>query len=214
MAGFWSTNNIEPKRNYRFMVQFTGLAGPGEPDVLYWAKTTGVPNYTVTSVTHDFLDNKYHFPGRVEWQDISMTLVDPISPNAVAQVNKLIEKSGYVVPAVAPPMPSAGGDVKLQTVSKIKEGSKTAGHSSTVVDGGALGDIIVSVMDSNGKKVEEWTLKNPLIMSAKYGDLDYSNDELKTVEIGLKYDWAECNTFDTSHAPLSPASTSHFAPKS
>jgi len=30
----------------------------------------------------------------------------------------------------------------------------------------------------------------------------------------LKYDWAECNTFDTSHAPLSPASTSHFTPKS
>ena len=143
-----------------------------------------------------------------------MTLVDPISPNAVAQINKLIEKSGYVVPATAPNMPSATGNVKLQTISKIKEGSKTAGHSSTTVDGGALGDIIISIMDSNGKEVEKWTLKNPLIMSAKYGDLDYSNDELKTVEIGLKYDWAECETFDTSHAPLSPASTSHFTPKS
>lgn len=213
MAGFWSTNNIEPKRNYRFMIQFTGLAGAGEPDVLYWAKTTGVPNYSVTSVTHDFLDNKYNFPGRIEWQDISMTLVDPISPNAVAQVNRLIERSGYVVPAASPGMPSNTAATRLQTISKIKEGRATAGHSSNVNDGGALGDIIISVMDSNGKEVEKWTLKNPLIMSAKYGDLDYSNDELKTVEIGLKYDWAECQTFDTSHAPLSPASSTHFGVK-
>lgn len=213
MAGFWSTNNIEPKRNYRFMVQFTGLAAPGEPDVLYWAKTVNVPNYTVTSVTHDFLDNKYNFPGRVEWQDVSLVLVDPISPNAVAQINRLIETSGYVIPASAPTMPGAASNVQLHTVSKIKEGSKKGGHSSTTNDGGALGDIVISVMDSNGKSVEEWTLKNPLIMSAKFGDLDYANDELKTVEMSLKYDWAECLTFDTSHAPLSPASTSHFGVK-
>lgn len=50
MAGFWSTNNIEPKRNYRFMIQFTGIGLSGT-DVLYWAKTTDIPNYTVTSVT-------------------------------------------------------------------------------------------------------------------------------------------------------------------
>jgi hypothetical protein len=146
MAGFWSTNNIEPKRNYRFMVQFTGLAAPGEPDVLYWAKTVNVPNYTVTSVTHEFLDNKYHFPGRVEWQDISLVLVDPISPNAVKQVNRLIEKSGYVIPSAVPPMPNSVGNVKLHTVSKIKEGSKSAGHSATAIDGGALGDIIIAMV--------------------------------------------------------------------
>ena len=201
MAGFWSTNNIEPKRNYRFMVQFTGI-GIGGADVLYWAKTTGIPNYTVTSVTHDFLDNKYNFPGRIEWQDINMTLVDPISPNAVGQLNKIIIDSGYRIPGVSPGMPNASGaDAKLFTISKIKEGRATAGHSSTAVDGGALGDIVISIMDSNGKEVEKWTLKNPLIMSAKFGDLDYANDELKTVELSLKYDWAECDTKDTSASP-------------
>jgi hypothetical protein len=110
-------------------------------------------------------------------------------------------------------MPNSVGNVKLHTVSKIKEGSKSAGHSATAIDGGALGDIIIAVMDSNGKRVEEWTLKNPLIMSAKYGDLDYSNDDLKTVEMSLKYDWAECFTFDSSHAPLSPISSTHFGVK-
>jgi hypothetical protein len=42
--------------------------------------------------------------------------------------------------------------------------------------------------------VEKWELQNPIITSAKFGDLDYTNDDLKTIELGLKYDWATCNT--------------------
>ncbi len=37
-------------------------------------------------------------------------------------------------------------------------------------------------------------MQNAFIKSAKFGDLDYSNDELKTVELTLRYDWAICTT--------------------
>jgi len=47
--------------------------------------------------------------------------------------------------------------------------------------------------------LETWALWNAWVKSAKYGDLDYSNDELRTVELTIRYDWAECD-FGTKNA--------------
>jgi hypothetical protein len=172
---FWSTNNVEPKRNFRFLVQFTGLGdlgqGLGGEDVLWWAKTVTTPSFDVSEVSHDFLDNKYYYPGRVTWNEVSMTLVDPVSPDAVGQTNALLEAMGYVIPS---------NTNELSSMSK--PGSAEA-----------LGDIVISVLDSDGNPIETWKLQNPFIKSAKYGDLDYSNDELRTITLGLRYDWATCD---------------------
>ena len=171
---FWSTNNVEPKRNFRFLVQFTGLADLTNPlggeDVLWWAKTVTTPSFDVSEVTHDFLDNKYYYPGRVTWNEVSMTLVDPVSHDAVGQTNALLEAMGYVVPS---------NTTNLSSVSKENSGI-------------ALGVIVISILDVDGKEIETWRLQNPFIKSAKYGDLDYSNDELRTITLGLRYDWATC----------------------
>jgi hypothetical protein len=171
---FWSTNNVEPKRNFRFLVQFTGLAELDPPlggeDVLWWAKTVTTPSFDVSEVTHDFLDNKYYYPGRVTWNEVSMTLVDPVSPDAVGQTNALLEAMGYVVPS---------NTANLSSVSKENSGI-------------ALGIIVISILDADGNEIETWRLQNPFIKSAKYGDLDYSNDELRTITLGLRYDWATC----------------------
>ena len=173
---FWSTNNVEPKRNFRVLVQFTGLvdiepAGLGTEDVLWWAKTVTTPSFDVSEVTHDFLDNKYYYPGRVTWNEVSMTLVDPVSPDAVGQTNALLEAMGYVVPS---------NTTSLSSISKESSGV-------------ALGDIVISVLNADGNEIETWRLQNPFIKSAKYGDLDYSSDELRTITLGLRYDWATCD---------------------
>jgi hypothetical protein len=172
---FWSTNNVEPKRNFRFLVQFTGLAQSAEfsqrQDVLWWAKTVTTPSFDVSEVTHDFLDNKYYYPGRVTWNEVSMTLVDPVTPDAVGQTNSLLESMGYVVP---------GDNRNMSTMSK-EAGSL------------ALGDVVITVFSADGEtELEKWILQNPFIKSAKYGDLDYSSDELRTITLGLRYDWATC----------------------
>ena len=174
MSQFWSTSNVEPKRNFRWLVQFTGLSELDSPlngeDVLWWAKTVTTPGYDVTEVTHDFLDNKYYYPGRVQWTEVTLTLVDPVSPDAVGQTNALLEKMGYVVPAT---------DTTTATMSK--QAAKNA-----------LGDIVIKVLDADGEPRETWTLQNPFIKSVKYGDLDYANDELRTITMGIRYDWATC----------------------
>jgi len=106
---FWSSGDTEPKRNYRFKI---ALAGFGADNVLWWAKSVTVPSYDVSEVEHNFFDNKYYYPGRVSWSEITMTLVDPISPDAVQLTNKLLIDSGYNVPA------SKDGANTKRTISK------------------------------------------------------------------------------------------------
>ena len=167
---FWSTNDVEPKRNFRFQVQITNLADGN--DVLWWAKTVSVPSFDVSEVEHNHLDNKYYFPGRVSWSEVSLTLIDPISIDAVTQTNQLLVNSGYVIPA-AP-------NTSLETLSKKKASL-------------SIGDVVISVLNSDGTPIEVWTLKNPFIKSAKYGDLDYSSDELRSIELSFRYDYAICD---------------------
>ena len=170
---FWSdelsAGTEEPKRKFRFRISFTGLTEDG---IVWYAKTVNKPNFTVTETEHTFLNHKFYYPGRVEWQEISMTLVDPVSPNASAQLSALIRASGYK------PLPGKTG---LETMSKAKSA-------------GSLGVIEIQQIDANGQIIEIWRLINPFIKSVKYGDLDYGNDELLEIELGLRYDWAELIT--------------------
>ena len=183
MANFWSTNNVEPKRNFRFQVEITGLE---ENSVLWWAKTVTTPAFDVSEVEHNHLDNKYYFPGRVSWNEVSLTLVDPISVDAVQLTNQLIIDSGYVIPG-RPPADANDNS----TLSKAKSV-------------GAVGDVTISILSADGIPVEVWTLNNAFIKSAKYGDLDYSSDDLRTVEMTFRYDWATCiNTGPDQFTPTS-----------
>tara|TARA_R110002020_G_scaffold349388_1_gene562982 strand:+ start:1438 stop:1986 length:549 start_codon:yes stop_codon:yes gene_type:complete len=180
---FWSTNDVEPKRNFRFQVEITGLE---ENSVLWWAKTVTTPAFDVSEVEHNHLDNKYYFPGRVSWNEVSLTLVDPISVDAVQLTNKLVIDSGYVIPS----RPPANALDKV-TLSKAK---------STA----AVGDVVISILSASGIPIEIWTLNNAFIKSAKYGDLDYSSDDLRTVEMTFRYDWATCvNTGPDQFTPTS-----------
>lgn len=171
MANFWTQNSVEPKRNFRFQVQLGGASAP----VLWWAKTVTTPSFDVSEVEHNYLDNKFYFPGRVSWNEVSFTLVDPISVDAVSQTNKILEDMGYVV--------------------KANENSKTTmSKKKAATTNGALPAVVISILDADGNPIEVWTLNNAFLKSAKYGDLDYSSDDLRSVEMTVRYDWAKCDT--------------------
>ena len=172
---FWTEATNEPKRSYRFLVQITGL---GADDVQWWAKTFKVPSYSVTETTHNFLDNQYHFPGRVTWEEVTLELVDPQSPNAVQLTNQMIIDSGYEIKSAAD---AKAGPV---TLSKIKAANATSG---------AIRAVIVSIFNSDGDTIEKWTLKNPWLKGVTFADLSYESDDLRTLTVTFRYDWAECD---------------------
>lgn len=184
---FWKSSESQPKRNFRFQVQLGTAAG----DVLWWAKTVSTPSWDVSEVEHNFLDNKYYFPGRVTWSEVSMTLVDPISVDAVARTNEILVNSGYLVKDE-----NQGTGDNASTISKDK-----------AVNKGGLLVLQIEVLDADGTPIEVWKLNNPFIKSAKFGDLDYSSDDLRTVELTVRYDWATCDTSGNTKAKATSSKT-------
>lgn len=177
---FWSTPLTEgqgdPKRKYRFTVQFENLSFAGS-DIIWFAKSVTKPAMTISETEHTFLDKKYYYPGRVEWNTITLTLVDPADPDkeqdAVKQMNSLIEAAGYKI---------AANPEVLETMSKAKSVS-------------ALGAIVINQINDAGTTIESWTLNNAFIKDMKFGDLDYTGDELIELSLELRYDWATCEVF-------------------
>jgi len=45
-------------------------------------------------------------------------------------------------------------------------------------------------MKDDGSTLRTWTLVNSFIKSVNYGDLDYSSDDLVSIEITVAYDYA------------------------
>lgn len=167
---FWSDASIEPKRKYRFLLSFNGIP--------QWiVKTTGKPNFSVTESEHSFINYKFYYPGRLEWEEISMTLVDPVDPDASKTMLDLIELSGYVPPHNFLNDPR-GRDSKVVTFSKKAATSAVGGR------------VYIHTIDENGSPIETWSLYNPWIKSVNFGDLDYEADDLVNVELTMRFDWA------------------------
>ena len=174
---FWTSTALEPKRQYRFRLTITAVGGDGVSNAIWYAKKVTIPSFTVGEVKHSFVDKTFYFPGRVEWNTIEATLVDPQDPDAVNIVNKILVGSGYYVPS------AANGDEDWGSMSKKEAQS-------------AIGKVVIDVIDQDGKAVESWELENPFIKSAKFGDLSYDSDELREITMEFRYDWATCIIFD------------------
>jgi hypothetical protein len=144
-------------------------------------KSVKKPSFQVSNSDHSFLNYKFKFPGRVEWQDVNVTLVDPIRPDATATIMKILQANGYEFPNVA----SQQGSNPL-TISKKK-----------AVD--ALGSVLIKQIDADGQGfVEVWRLENAWISNADFGQLNYDNDQMVEIQLTLKYDWATLNPTDAS----------------
>jgi hypothetical protein len=187
---FWKENTAQPKRNYRFKVTITGL---GTNANIWWAKGFKPPSYEVSEATHDYLDNKYYWPGRLTWNDCSMTLVDPQSPDAVDLTNQLIIDSGYKIK-------DGTSTSKPVTINRQMANTALGGGTATAP---ALGGVVVDIIDATGDVVESWELFNPFVKSVSFSDLAYDNDELRTIDISFRYDWAEC-TIGNAAAQFTP----------
>ena len=172
---FWTENfsngtQKDPKRNFRFTVQITGLTDTGITSSIVWyAKTATKPGYTINSVEHKYLGHTFNYPGSVTWGDVDITVVDPTDPDVAGTFADIVTRGGYVIPS----------DMNVQqTISKAKAVS-------------ALKSVIITQIDSNGDPVEKWTLWNAFITDVQHGTLDYGSDELTEYTIKFKYDWAQ-----------------------
>ncbi len=165
---FWANSKSAPKRNYRFVMSIAGIDGARNQWII---KKTDKPRATVGEAQHQYLNHTFYYPGRVTWEPLAVTLVDPVEPNAAGLLAQMLKNHGYDKPT----------STDTSSVSKAKSVA-------------AVGTVTISQLDAEGKVKEEWTLHNAFIKDINWGTLDYESDDLTNLELTLRYDYASLAT--------------------
>jgi len=178
---FWADKRLEPKRQYRFLLSIGGDKIPA-----FIIKTSKKPSYTVTEKDHKFLNWQFWFPGRVEWDSIDITLVDPVDPDAATNVMRIINNAGYRLSQLSGPEPSADN---IYTISKAR--AVTALGPTIYIQ--QLGPPVQNVLTTPDRVVEEWELRNPWIQKVDMGELSYDSEDFSEITLTIRYDFAILN---------------------
>ncbi len=131
------------------------------------------PGISVSETEHTYLNHKFYYPGRVDWSEVSVSFVDVVGSNGAADVMlSLLNNAGYSVPTAADQ-----DNANLHTLGK---------HSMNA----QIGDVTITQVNAAGEDIEEWILRNAFIKSVRLSGLDYGSEDMATVDISIRYDWA------------------------
>tara|TARA_Y100000310_G_scaffold344766_1_gene459341 strand:+ start:90 stop:647 length:558 start_codon:yes stop_codon:yes gene_type:complete len=169
---FW-TSRTDPKRKFNFQV---AVVANGKIQN-YFAKTATKPSFTIAAGEHNYLNHTFYYPGRLTWNDCTVTFVDPgksveaggAGDSTSAALVDLLKNMGYNPPS---------SENDLSTISKSKAVS-------------ALGRVEITQLDDNGEALDEWVLINAWVSEVNFGDLDYASDDLVEISCTIKYDFAK-----------------------
>lgn len=143
----------QPKQKHRFILYVDGIPS-------WIVKTVKKPSININGLTIDYMNIKRKYAGKAEWQDIDMTLTDPIVPSAAQSVMEWVRLHHESLTGRAGYVDFYKKDIDLLGV-------------------GPVGDI-----------VEKWRIYGAFITAASFGDYDYSADDAIEISVTLAYDWA------------------------
>ena len=179
MSDFWASPATEPKRSYRFYLEMT-------PIERWTVKRVKRPDFTMSEVSHEYINHKFWYPGRVEWSPVQVTLVDPITPDTTGILIGMIMASGYRLPTTSVPtrtpnkaeaVAAAGGSIKIIGMAGSPPGPPSASDEYALA--------------TDAQVVEQWELVNPWIKSVEFGDYSYSDDAIIDLSCTIRYDFAK-----------------------
>ena len=144
---------FEPKMKNRFIMNIDGIDS-------YLIKTANRPTIQFDPVTLDHINVKRKLKGKGEWQDVEITLYDPIVPSGAQQVMEWVRTSHESL---------TGRDGYADFYKK---------------------DVNFFMLGPVGDKIEQWTLKGAFINSAAFNDLDWASNDPAEITLTLSYDYA------------------------
>ena len=145
--------NFEPKMKNRYIMEIDGIQS-------YLIKTANRPSITFEPVALDHINVKRKLKGKGEWQDIEITLFDPIVPSGAQQVMEWVRTSHESI---------TGRDGYADFYKK---------------------DIDIYMLGPVGDKIENWKIKGAFINSAVFNDLDWASNDPSEITLTLSYDYA------------------------
>ena len=165
---FWTENSLEPKRSFRFRlgsIEGLELSNTGKSPYWWNAKKVDKPSFSVSSSKYRLINHEINVPGIVSWNPISMEIVDV--GKTVDSLLEQLQSFGY----------------SPQVLGQDKGLAKTKGLDT-------IGNIRIEQIKGDGSVIESWTLEGAFITELRDGNLDYSTDELVTINITITYDYA------------------------
>ena len=145
---------FEPKTANRFIMYMDGLPA-------YLIKSVTRPNLNIDPVTIDHINIKRKLRGgTAEWQDITMTLYDPVVPSAAQAAMEWIRLSHESV---------TGRNGYADFYKK---------------------DLTIYLLGPVCDKVEEGTVKGAFCTAVDFGTLDWSTGDPLNVSLTVSYDYA------------------------
>ena len=182
---FWTAVGSEPKRSFRYLFYLQGAGRGPQP---YVVQTVKKPSFTIDGqVQAKYIQHTFKYPGRVMWQDVTVTIIDPRgavgnqSEDAALILDTILETSGYSRPKDVPTGLGGAADATNRSISKANAVT-------------AIGNPKLNEIDANGVSINEWTLKNAYLSNVDFGQLSYNEDSLVTYTLTVAYDYAEYKT--------------------
>jgi hypothetical protein len=146
--------NFEPKMKNRFIMEIGGIPS-------YLIKAANRPNIQFEVVTLEHINVKRKLKGKGTWQDLEITLYDPIVPSGAQAVMEWVRLSHESL---------TGRDGYADFYKK---------------------DVQIYSLGPVGDKIEQWTLKGAFISNAAFNDLDWANQaDPQEITLTLTYDYA------------------------
>lgn len=165
---FWTQNSLEPKRSFRFRlgsIEGLELGDTGRSPYWWSAKKVDKPSFTVSSNKYRLINHEINVPGIVSWNPISIEVVD-VGKTVKSLIDQL-KSFGYAPDDLA----NDKGLAKAKGLDQI-------------------GNIRIEQISGQGDVLETWLLEGAFITELRFGNLDYSSDDLITLNITITYDYA------------------------
>ena len=147
---------FDPKLANRFLMEIEGIPA-------YLIKKTGKPSITFNNITLDHINVKRKIKGKADWQNITTTLYDPVTPSGAQAVMEWVRLSHESV---------TGRDGYSDFYKK---------------------DINIHTLGPVGDVVEEWILKGAYCQNANFGDMDWTSDTPTSISMTIVMDYAILN---------------------
>ena len=144
---------FEPKTKNRYIMYIEGIPA-------YLIKTANRPTIAFETIELDHINVKRYVKGKGAWEELEITLYDPVVPSAAQAVMERVSLSHDAVTGID-------------------------GYSDFYKK-----DVTINVLGPVGDKVEEWTLKGTWITNANFNDLDWTSNDPAEVTLTLRYDYA------------------------
>lgn len=144
-------NKFEPKRKNRWIFAIEGIDA-------FILKTAARPSFTIGEQEINFINAKRYIAGKMTFDQMSVTLHDPIAPSGAQQVMEWIR-------------------------THYESVSGRAGYADFYKR-----DCQLKMLDPVGTVVELWDIKGAFLINANFGDLSYDGEEPADISLTIRFD--------------------------